>query len=810
MRTRYAVEVCVLWSSVIYAGEPIITGTTTILWEGVTYQAIDDEGTYFVDLERYRQTGRGVPLPETRCNLRERYGSAAVLRPVVVELADYIDCMGTDHGFSDANIFPRSKHPNRPSRIMEVSGRSYRVTAAPDDGSATYYYRYQFANGPAGEPHLLMAESVNDQERYTSFCLNANDQTGWNVPYRGEPIHPWGEPWWKQNPPGIGEAFVPDVGVTFYTGRELPVDGSPYTVAFLFHPKSATTQVLVSSLGCNLTRGPNDGGAVSRIWVWRIRTPLPEVQCVGAGKGPERHLGVYFPHTWYLYAHHGTPVRTAEQRREGLTRLCRHLKFCGMDWIEFNAINGSDRSERAWYEGSRFFPYLKAGDILAELPPVAQAEGLRIVPVITSLVQPPDTDDIAWSDDSFQIGTNGEPVRAFGVKLPDPLRPEVQETVLRLVDEIGVRVKGSPSVAGIGIRVNGKIGLCYAAHQDSDRGSRLSGYSRWNIDQFRAATGLNVPMDSPERAYRWLNELPGRWDAWVDFRCRKMREFWLALRDRIRTYNPEWRLYVKCVLPSEVPGTNIEWAKGEKPIELLRHAGYDPALYTKDEGIVIERTMMVAQDRFFSSSRWRPPLGSNHDNYRTFHFAPGLAAAQHTAQGRAVDLYHNYWEEHLNPFWEFGVPDNPDVGWFRTTTPTPFDRSFFRPITFSLREANVNLVVLTGWVRATLGQEHRLRRFAAAYRAIPDCTPEAFGGTVDPTAEGVWVRRYGDVIAVVNDTGLARRVTLSLDRPIAVGQALVDAGEGHVYIDAIGAKRNTAQFPMEPWSLRTLRVQPWK
>lgn len=804
---------CLLWVTIGLTAPPVIVGPDTIQWNGVVYRALDDEGVYFVNKAAHEAANPTVPWPLLRKTLTDKYGPRGVIEPILVELVDYIDCRRTDHNFTHANIFPNSRFPNKPSRLLTINGKQFRVTAAPDDGFATYYYIYDAASGPAGTPHLLIAESVNDQERYTSIVVNAPDEGHpewrWNTPYTGEPVNPWGEPWWVENPKRTQEGLVfpPDVGVAVYTGRDLPIDNQFFNITLLFHPKSAVTRIMVSSTGTNLVRGPNDGGAVSQFWIWKVTTPEDALAPTIDRPAQERHLGIYWPHTWYMYAHGGTPVRTLAHRQEGLRRLCRHMKACGLDWIEFNAINGSDRSEKAWYPDSRFFPWLSAGDMLQELPPIAAEEGIHLVPVITSLVEPPSKDGITWSNDSFQMGSNGSYTMAFNVRTPDPLRPEVQETVFRLLDEIGSRVAPHPAVRGVGIRVNGKIGLCYTAHQDGWRGSKLSGYSRWNLQQFRTATGIAVPTDSPTNGYNWLAARPTEWNAWINYRCQKMRDFWLAARNRLRTHRSDLVLFIKPVLPSEVPGTNIEWANGDAPIDLLKHAGYDPSLYTGESGIVIERTMMVAEERYYVRTRWLPPYGSNHDNYRDFHYAPGLAEACYTAMGAAVDLYHTYWEEVWNPFWEFGVPDNAEVGWFRTTTPSAYNRNFFRPITFSLRKANVSLVTLTGWNRATLAQENRLRRFAQAYRALPMTSPAPFNGTVQPALDAVWVRTFGERIAVVNDDGNARTVQLTFSQPLPPGAELIDVGEGHVYIGAGDAQRTTAGIPVEPWSLRTLEVR---
>jgi hypothetical protein len=168
------------------------TGHVTISLDGRPLVALDDQGTYFVDLEKLREEWPDVPLPEVSRSLFETSPDGAAISPVLVELEDFVECTGNDHGFSDENVIASSPHPNKPSRLLERSGRTFRVTAAPDDGFATYYYRYEVSTGPAGTPHLLMAESVNDQERYTSLVLNAPAGSSWGPPYEGEPAAAWG------------------------------------------------------------------------------------------------------------------------------------------------------------------------------------------------------------------------------------------------------------------------------------------------------------------------------------------------------------------------------------------------------------------------------------------------------------------------------------------------------------------------------------------------------------------------------------------------------------------------------------------
>jgi PKD repeat protein len=792
-----------------------VTGDFMIDCDGVVYRAVDDECVHYVNLAAHNAAHPGVTLPDLKKRMIDNYDAAAVPAPVVVELTDHVDCTQTSHNFAEANLCSVSPHPNQPSRLMNISGRTFRVTAAPDDGFATYYYSYDMATGgTAGVPHLLVAESSNDQERYTSLAIHhpdgivINPGQPWAPPYTGEPtINPWGDPWWEQNPIHTqeGSVFGPDVGLAVYTGRELPIDNQPFNISMVFHAKTATARVVVSSLGCNLTRSGTDGGAVSRMWVFRFVDEMSArypAMVLPGDPGSQRRVGVYMTHPWYFYAHHGTPVRTLAHRQTELQRMVQHFKYCGFNYIAFNAINGSDRSGKAWYNGSAHFPWNSAGDLLAELPPIAQAEGIQLVPIITSLTVPTYSGGLTFSNTSYQLGTDNDYTRAFGSPTLDPLRPEVQQLTQNLLSEIATRCASNPSVRGIGIRVNGKIGTCYTSDDDGSRGARLSGYSSWDLQQFRNATGSGVPTSPPGTAYNWLTARPAEWESWINWRCQKTREFWLACRDLIKTYRSDLMFCVQCDLPSETPGTNIEWASGETPYNLLRHHGYDPNLFVNDTGIVISRGMMVAEDRFYVSTRWGSPWGSNSDNYRLFHFAPGLAELYRTAAGRACEMYQNYWEETFNPYWEFGSCGDPN-GFFRTHTPAAPGRAFFAGATMGLRRQDPDTITWLGWNRPTLGHEADLRKFAQAFRALPMVTPTAFNGTIDPAIDEVVARWHGDRLAVINDTSSARTITLHFARPVTAGYELTDLVTGRKLVTANQIERQHLSFSAEAYSLTT-------
>lgn len=813
---------CVSWLAVPFAARAdcSVTGDDTLDCNGTIYRAVDDECTYYVDLSAHQNTHPGIPLPDLKKTILDNYAADAVPDPVVVELTDTVDCTQTDHNFSDESFWGEFGFHNKPSRLMNISGKTFRVTGAPDGGFDTFYYHYDVTTGGvAGVPHLLMAELSNDQERYTSLQIHHPDDIvvepglPWSPPYESEPtINPYGDPWYETNYPRIqqGPIFGPDVGVCVYTGLEIPVDHEPFNVGLIFHPKTSVVQVGVTGMGVNTVRTENDGAAVSQMWVFKFVEPMHDRFPAHTLPDPphkQRRIGIYMTHPAYFYMHYGAPIRLLEHRQAGLTNLVRHLKFCGFNYLVFNAVNGADRTEKTWYPGSAHYDWNSGGDLLSELPPIAEQESVELVPLITSLKRHDRNDGLNFSWESYQIMTNGQQTMAFGNPMPDPLRPEVQQLVFNLLNEIASRCAQSPAVRGIGIRMSGTIGTCYASHQDHETPARMSGYSSWDLQQFKDDTGSGVPASPPSTAYDWLRARSDEWEAWINWRCEKTRDFWLACRDVIRGHRPDLIFVVQCDLPSRCPGSNIQWADGESPYDLLRHHGYDAEMFVNDTGILISRGMMIARDRNKNDARWGPPIGTNWENYRLFHYAPGLAEMYRTAEGRSCEFWQNYWEENANPYFEFGAPPG---GHFRTQTPAAPGRHFFEAAVMSIRRQDPDTMTWLGWNRPTLTHENDLRKFAQAFRALPVVDPVPFDGTVTPDSpDEVVARWYDDRLAVVNDASSARTITLSFTNPLPMGDELIDVVTSRKLISADQTERQNASFNAEAFSLNTfLHVEP--
>jgi len=748
--------------------------------DGVYYCLVEARGPLSTPLAELRSL-------ETLRNLA-RHGMNEL--PVRCRLVDTIDCVKADRFYSD------DLGRGGRSRVLTINGRKYRVTSAR---KATSYFALSAFVRHRYKPHLFVFETPNDIERYTFIRIQP----------------PWD-----------------NVGGGVYTGREYLLDGKPHKQMFLFYPRQKAFRFTVSRMPCEQDLRPESGAAVSRVWILEIVDKLldraPDMYTNHGGE--QRRIGLSYSRPSHMYSLYGRDARRdPAHHRLALLRFLEYLRFVGMNHIEFNAIDGADTTERAYYP-SAIFPQAGRLDLFGDLLPLADRAGFSVIPCVTSLAfDVPKFDRAPWiTRETFQLDRDGETIREFfrgrgnANGAPDPLRPEVQDVLFRCLREMGRACRSHRSVVGLAFRVNGKIGTCYTGYSQREQ-SQWAGYSRWDIAQFSRDTGIKVPDVRPT-PYGWLRARC--WREWIDWRCRRTRDFWLRARRIVRSARRDWDLYVKTDLPSESPGRNINWPGGTPPRELLRHHGYDPALFSRHRDIVVQQGFFLAGDRYFESFAADAPQKQNIWAWRTFNYIPYLAQLYKTREPGSVEFYNNYWEE-------LGIWKDGEFGtdFWGAATGYPIGRYYFEPLTHALRAANPRDMVLFSWERGSFGREHDLRAFCRCFRALPYRKPRPYKGMLwerlyrswypesdrrskrhrSLLREGdLWVRWFGDRLAVLNDSPHTRLVRVRWTGRIRRGRRLVDLATMRTLVDA---RERSVRWPdvtirLRPFELHTLLVLP--
>jgi len=713
--------------------------------------------------------------------------------PVRLRLLDYIVC--AEDASEAAHEFSEDDGYGGRSRRLAIGGTTYRVT---DNRRKLSYFAYTLRCRAPNTPHVLVFETPNDRERYTLVRV---------------------QPPWR------------NIGCGPYTGREQACDGQPYQAGYLFYPEAEEVRLTVSRLPCELKIEPESGGAVSRVWLFEIVDDLGTRPAeVAPTPGPAREIGLAQTHPGYLYELYGRHGESLLGRLASLHAFADYAGFVGLNRLEYNAVNGADTSETAYYASAIWNRYRGDVDLFAELLPLAEARGLSVVPCLTSLAL--DIDRFAkapWvSPLTFQIDKDGFSRRDFFANrgndntLPDPLRPEVQKVFLDTLREFGERCRNSPAVKGLAFRLNGKIGTCYVGY-DEKATAATNGFSPWDLAEFQKDTGVRLPdwddglverwvaavqakrHDDPAvrfipTAYDWLRA--HAWEPWTDWRCQRFAQLVLTARDLVRSFRPDWVLLVKCDMPSETPDRNILWPAGTAPLALMRDHGFDPRRFANEPGIVLQQGYFIGGGEYFHYAGG----GSYYQNpeaWAAFDYQPGLAELYRAPAGTSAEFYHNYWEE-------FGVARMGEFGtdFWGAGTMFPAGRGFFRPLVHALRTSNVQSMALFSWERGTSGHEGELRRFCRAFRALPAVAPEAFGGTVAVTTgpaadEGLWVRRFGPRLALLNECAQSRTVRIELAR-VDAGEALYEYANQRQVAAPGPAGKVAVTLELDAYDLRVL------
>ncbi len=519
---------------------------------------------------------------------------------------------------------------------------------------------------------------------------------------------------------------------------------------FIFWPKTDACEVRFKSLS-------GDGGAVApavrAIGIYRLIDYAPN----WAGEQPQakdrRTLTLMPIHTEQLYHGFGRDGSDRMNREYSLRRLFEYMRFVGFNRLAFYAAGHRMLS---FYDGG-LLDNAWRWDIFDDLLPIAETAGIDLVPILPSLANY--SEMFTFTDpDSFQVSTSGDLVTdARGNRCPNPLRPEVREQLLWFLSELAERADGSRSVTAIGMAVDGASGTCYATPRGAATAAD-AGYSRHDLEAFQAGTGVRIEggTTNPQAAHAWLLSNPQIWQAWIDFRCRRTFDLWMACRDLVAGQKRDRYLFVDARLP--VPARHQDHSQNQ----LLNHHGYAPELFRREKNI-----------------RIAPQIGRDYSGHNT----PAPYAQANT----------------------FATGDGTEVQ--IDCTQLGGGREMLLPLLETIQADNPYGITLRAPMDAKIGNEPALRAFARAYLGLPAVAPQAFDGEMWPEGRGVWVRRFGDRIAIINPTNKPQQVRLTLKGTLPRNTVVIDAATS-MSIEIMRGRRNDRLIVnTDPYDFRTLVIR---
>jgi hypothetical protein len=734
-----------------------------------------------------------------------------------------------------------------------VDGPAGRYREAAGKPLSRFGYRFQIKN--IGKPHLAVIRYPDDRQRF--MCVM--DSTTYDL----------------------------STGIT--SGFAYPVSGEMREIRNVFWPRWEDCTLVF------MTWGHGEPAAVADIEIYELDTlpalDLPDTSVAGS---PRRELGIQYEDPCGCGTAEG--AITQEEWTERVIAYARHTGqklftypiawYHGPQWpseVEpadaFGIVSARDRKQYVRYTTN-------PPEWVAPMLERFEHEGLAFVGALTllrlgSLMQQMNTDltaiqagadtinNMLWNG-QVQAGTmdwtstynvrnfpslvavggknaagDTPPPLVYGekrgneVEVPchagpifNPLHPTVQHAVRAVIRELAERYGSYAAFKGISINLWAPTIVWF--------GSLHSGYDDYTVSLFEKETGIKIPVEEkdPKRFSKRYDFLAFNCrPAWIDWRCRKIHELILSLRDELVAARPDLRLtltlWSEPYLTHLVGNDSAARQLHARPstVEFYRQAGFDPALYRDAPNIecdfqfegggrdrssngpagatpVLERSFMFRDHDFLD----RETLGAWHELARPGAF---IFNAWHEAWGK-----HRWFPCDPNDPGKdelalmSGQPaegifrvnsEYPDDGfWYdsqlRITHAFPPGEHFLEQYAHAVAELDATRITRGGLF---LDKAHsaELRRFAPAYRALPAEKFETVGDSTDPVAVRTLVpqnesKRY---LYLVNREYYPVRVTLALSQ----------AGELTNLADGTSVAA-PAEWTLElqPYELRSFTVAP--
>ncbi|MBM4039998.1 MAG: hypothetical protein FJ290_15955 [Planctomycetes bacterium] len=395
---------------------------------------------------------------------------------------------------------------------------------------------------------------------------------------------------------------------------------------------------------------------------------------------------------------------------------------------------------------------------------------------------------VLW-DDTLSPGGPGGPPRY------NPLHPAVRDALLERVSEVVERYGKSPALAGVSVRLG--------PGQSAWFGSIQAGYDDETFDQFLREAGVEAPggMAGPtrfsERA-RWL--LANKCDQWVNFRCRRLRQFYVDLASRVQSKRPALKLYLTVGLPDALSGFPLlnltAWANRTATLDVLyREAGLDTSLLKdRPANLVIRRVAHPTDDKYlayrFDSGGPNPhPAAARDLAFLSEGCAPLIGLPRTAVACSCRPLESSIGA--LRPVPGFWWQEHPA----RASHPAPAGRRFLEPYAHAVAEMDALSITAGGSSLATLGHEAHVAEFARAFCALPQEPFLTVLGMSDPACIRELHTGAGHVFYLVNRASFPVDVSLAFsDKAVK----LRDLAEGkEVDLPRVKDQRLPAALPKD-------------
>ncbi|MBN1343685.1 MAG: hypothetical protein JXQ73_13435 [Phycisphaerae bacterium] len=734
-------------------------------------------------------------------------------------------------------------------KVVESSAGRYREA----EGRPLSRFGYRFAIEHVGRPHVAVIRYPDDKRRYmcimdgTCYDLTTGVFTGWAQPLSGKMLE-------------LNQVFWPrwkDCSIVFMTWSE----GEPAAAASIeIHELGGLPPMRVrSDLGGGSRReigiqyedpcgtGASEGAMTRDQWIDHV------VQYA-------RYTGqdlLAYPMAWY----HGPQFPCSCEPADGLDCIVAEDRKQYGRWTTKPADWYATLLERFEQEGLEFqgaLTLMRLGSLMQKMnADLASIQGgkdtinnmlwnnhvqsstndwtavynaLNFKPVADALKGQPPAEP--WSKlPGFAYGEHRGPGHMGPIF--NPLHPAVQKAILDFVTDIGRRYGKYRSFRGISFNM---FASCMPWF-----GSIHAGYDDVTIRMFQEETGIGVPVaakppDRFSRRYEYLTFTCR--PAWVEWRCRKIRQLFGKIREALAKGREDLRVTVTLWDETTIPGVfgypdcALQLDARPNSVEIFRDAGIDVTMYGDEPGLLIDIEQGNSRDRgghgSYSMQGVNMPL-EGLTMYRDYDFLDQeLLDALHAQDRPGVFIFNCWVEAWGKHVWFQPEPGDANVAklavmdgkpaegilrmnsiypkdgfWFdsqlRITPAFPGGVHFLEPYAHAVAELDACRITRGGLF---LDKAHGelIREFARAYRTLPNVKFATVGKTTDPVAVRTLVRDGKRYLYAVNREYY----------PVSV--ELVFSGEPKGLADLCSNEGIPASqrwtFNLHPYGLRSFSVAP--
>jgi len=529
-----------------------------------------------------------------------------------------------------------------------------------------------------------------------------------------------------------------DVATGYFVGQAAAAEPKVLELPLYFWPRETENAIIFRTLFSG------QPAACAKIIIRRLDGRLPPA-AVEEPKAGGRTIGLHWDRP-LVPLEFGATGHGPQEVYESFRRLADYLEFTGQNLLcypvmwrmgllypaeseGFRLGAGADQHPDGWLEevlhlceqrGIKFLPEVVFDDAVALSNAFSAHTSDRVAKGLASARM------VAWDDRL----TRAEP---GGLPRYNPLHPAVRAALLDRMTEVAERYGNSPALAG--------VSLYLGPGQSTWFGSIQCGYDDATVEAFAREADLELPPECragptrfSERA-RWL--LSTRYDRWVSFRCRKLRQLYVDLASRVQSRRPDLKLYLTVGMPDSTswyPLMNLT-ACAVRPNSLdalYREAGLDISLYKQRPANLVLRRVVRPSDQRYLLYRYASGGPNPHPALARDLAFSAEASAPFAGFGRvAVAAALRPFESTigaLRPMRRFWWREHPS----RLSHPVPAGRGFLEPLAHAVAALDALSLTVGGAAIGTAGHEDAVRDFARAYRALPAAPFATVGGMADP------------------------------------------------------------------------------